>query len=60
MSSTADTRGDHGAEEHLRRDSADLGRLLAAQGDAAGARMAYRRALNSGHPDTVPVAARGS
>jgi Tfp pilus assembly protein PilF len=35
-----------------------LGLRLAEQGDVAGARAAYQRAIDSGHPDAAPMAAR--
>jgi tetratricopeptide (TPR) repeat protein len=35
-----------------------LGARLAADGDIEGAREAYRRVVNSGHPEYAPVAAR--
>jgi Flp pilus assembly protein TadD len=35
-----------------------LGYLLKEEGDVAGARAAYRKAIDSGHPDHGPVAAR--
>jgi Tfp pilus assembly protein PilF len=35
----------------------DLGILLQAQGDAAGAQAAYLQAIGTGHPDQAPKAA---
>jgi len=32
--------------------------LLAGQGDADGAKAAYQRAIDSGHADAAPMAAR--
>ena len=36
----------------------NLGNLLAMLGDPAGARQAYRSAIDSGHPDVVVLAQR--
>jgi trypsin-like peptidase/tetratricopeptide repeat protein len=36
----------------------NLGLLLAEQGDVAGARAAFERAIESGHPEYAPMAAR--
>jgi TPR repeat protein len=37
--------------------AADLGVLLAEQGDGAGAKAAYQQAIDSGHADAAPRAA---
>jgi tetratricopeptide (TPR) repeat protein len=37
--------------------SRNLGVLLKEQGDLAGAKVAYQRAIDSGHPDEAPMAA---
>jgi Tfp pilus assembly protein PilF len=49
------SHGDHA--DHVPRAAFNLGLLLAAQGDVAGATAAYQKAIDSGHADYTPAAA---
>ena len=47
-----------GDPEWVPRALVNLGVLLAEQGDAAGARAAYQRVIDSDHPDMAPMSTR--